>query len=207
MPAGLATLSARAMTGRLQVMEQSGPEGAHRYVTAAEDQDLLFTEFWQSSPEPHVLDLGNGPRIVQVEPGQQPGPAGGYTEVELRGYEGDRLIATIPIGQPTVLRTNTGQFQAYVEVSDLLTTPEGQPAVRRTPVPFGVILSGSRSLTGLTLQRDARGVSQSLFILPLPPAAPEESAAGPLEGLRATNAGGPRSSPLTDSAFAATSGV
>ncbi len=142
LPPGLPSLPAGAGNGSIQITERSGPGGADRRVIVSRDARLLLAEIWQRSPQPLVVDLGNGLRLVQ-----QPARAASdqpYADAPLRAVDRAGAGVAVPIGRATEIQTAAGRYIVLAEISSLFTPSpsdagqvEGGYILRAWVVPAG----------------------------------------------------------------------
>ncbi len=123
LPLGVEKLAEGTGEGSVDVTELSGPDGADRSVMVRDARALFFVEVWRNSATPLTVQLSDRLSLVQRRTDAADGD-GSYTEVELSAFHEGELVVRIPIGEPTLVKTNDGAFQVFSEVSHLFTPPK-----------------------------------------------------------------------------------
>jgi len=114
LPAGLAVPPDLIAPGGLAVAERSSGSGVPgRQVTVRSEGSPLLAQVSLSGPRPVSASLGGGLRLVQrpIEGEQSVG------DVTVDAFDGDRLVATIPLAKATEVRARAGIYQSFVETS------------------------------------------------------------------------------------------
>jgi hypothetical protein len=114
LPAGLAAPPDLIAPGGLAVAERSIGSGVPgRQVTVRSEGSPLLAQVSLSGPRPLTASLGGGLRLVQrpVE-GER-----GAGDVTVDAFDGDQLVATIPLAKATQLHARAGVYQSFVETS------------------------------------------------------------------------------------------
>jgi hypothetical protein len=102
--------------GNIGIEEFSDAEGANRLVVVRDRKTVLLAEVWQSAADPLEVSVADGLRLVQ-RPAEREGE--GYTEARLDAFDGSSSLGEISIGEPSVLQTEIGPVQVFVETSHL----------------------------------------------------------------------------------------
>ncbi len=114
LPAGLAAPPESETPGGLSVAERGNATGdPARQVLVRTAGSLLLAQISLTGPKPVTAQLGAGLRLVQRPVSGERGSG----DVTVDAFDGEQLAATIPIARPTEIRTRTGVFQSFVEVS------------------------------------------------------------------------------------------
>ena len=114
LPAQLIAPADVASSGGLSIVERGTATGdPARQVAVRTEGSLLLAQISLTGPRPVTAHLGAGLRLVQRPvSGEQ-----GSGEVTVDAFDGAQLVATLPIAKATQIRTRSGLFQSFVEVS------------------------------------------------------------------------------------------
>ena len=118
LPDAMGNIAETRGTGRLQLLDRSGPAGANRIVVLTREDTVVFGEIWQRSAGPLNVSLSDRLRLVQTET-RVAERTGDYTPVDLALYDGEELIADLPIGESSEISTPGGDLSFFLETSQL----------------------------------------------------------------------------------------
>lgn len=115
LPQGMSPLPAIRGAAQLQLRALSSPAGADQLVILTHMERLLFSEVWQRAVQPLRIKLHDNLYLVQA-----PTPElarVGYTQADVALYEGEKLLAQLPLGKALPVESSAGTLQVYVETS------------------------------------------------------------------------------------------